>query len=296
MKTLLDSLLKIQYQQRRSPLSKSTGGFTMIELLVGTIIAFLITIPLLSFVVDILNRDVKEQAKASTEQEIQAAIDYIAQEMSQAVYIYTPDQVEDISNAATPAIPTDDGTPKLVFWKRKYMEDAVPLNNDDSVDCDANPNQCNDTFVFSLVAYYQIDEFNSVWCEQDPCPSSRIARVEISNNPKYLGGNYVGEEAPDNGFYEQNLGEIQNPENLIKGDGDFPARNVLVNHIEKFDVEASSNKLAKVTILGNSKSRIPGQFQDSDCETDLTSPYCPTVTAQVGSISNLGFEEEDEEE
>lgn len=265
----------------------------MIELLVGTIIAFLITIPLLSFVVDILNRDVKEQAKTNTEQDIQAAIDYIAQDISQAVYIYTPAQVEVISTAATPAIPIDaDSTPRLVFWKRKYIENAIPLNNNDSIDCDANPTQCNDTFVFSLVAYYQIDEFNSTWCEQDPCPSSRIARVEISNNPKYLGGNYVGGEAPDNGFSEDNLGNVQNPENLIKGGGDFPARNVLVNHIEIFDVEEPSttsaqNKLAKVTILGNSKSRIPGQFKDSDCETDLASPYCPTVTAQVGSISSI---------
>ncbi|MDY7004122.1 MAG: hormogonium polysaccharide secretion pseudopilin HpsC [Cyanobacteriota bacterium] len=304
MKTLLHSLLKIQHQQRRYSFPKSTGGFTMIELLVGTIIAFLITIPLLSFVVDILNRDVKEQAKVNTEQEIQAAIDYIAQDMSQAVYIYTPAQIAQISSAATPAIPTDEGTPKIVFWKRKYIEDAVPLNNDDSVNCETNPTQCNDTFVFSLVAYYQINEFNPVWCEQDPCPSSRIARVEISDDPKYLDGSYVErddkapDEEPGNGFSKDNLGNIQNPENLIRGDlaDGFPPRNVLVNHIQKFEVDPPStisaqNKLAKVTILGNSKSRIPGQFKDSDCETDLTSPYCPTVTAQVGSISSLGFEE-----
>ena len=265
----------------------------MIELLVGTIIAFLITVPLLTFVVDILNRDVKEQVKSDTEQEIQAAIDYIAQDMSQAVYIYTPDEVEEISNADTPAIPTDEGTPKLVFWKRKYIENAIPLNNDDSIDCDANPTQCNDAFVFSLVAYYQIDQFNSIWCEQDPCPSSRIARVEISDNPKYINNNqYVGGTAPNNGFSEDNLENVQAPQNLIKGDGDFPSRNVLVNHIESFDVEAPStltaqNKLAKVTILGNAKSRMPGKFKDSDCTSDLTSPYCPTATAQVGGIGSL---------
>ena len=56
----------------------------MLELLVATVIVFLITVPLLTLAVDLIDRDVKEQAKAKSEQELQVAIDYITQDLSQA--------------------------------------------------------------------------------------------------------------------------------------------------------------------------------------------------------------------
>ncbi len=308
MKTLLYSLLRIRNQQRRSAL-ESTAGFTMIELLVGTIIAFLITIPLLSFVVDILNRDVKEEAKASTEQEIQAAMDYIAQDMSQAFYIYTEEEVKCIQDKAQcveeeptvdgdEAIARDVGTAIVVFWKRNYIEDALPLDQDaasgDQDYCKNNSTLCDDAFVFSLVTYYLVEETDtdSVWCEQTPCPS-RIARLEIRDNPKYLASNEYVTEAPDNGFEPNNLTNVENPQELIKGAGDFPNSEVLVNYIADFSAEAptavtAQHKLTKVTILGNAKIRIPGQFQNpEDCESDKGSSYCPSATAQVGALSGI---------
>ena len=50
--------------------------------------AFLIITPMLAFVVDMLNTDRREQVKSNTEQDIQAAVDFIAQDLSQAIYIY----------------------------------------------------------------------------------------------------------------------------------------------------------------------------------------------------------------
>ena len=101
MKTLLHLLLKIRLENKSPKLAQNISGFTMIELLVGTIIAFLLITPLLSFVVNILNTDVKEAIKTTTEQELQAAVDYIEQDLSQAIYIYAPESFDDDTEAAT---------------------------------------------------------------------------------------------------------------------------------------------------------------------------------------------------
>ena len=88
MKILLRLLLKNQHQRNRSNPAKTEKGMTLIELLIGTVMAFLIITPMLTFVVDMLNTDRREQVKSNTEQDIQAAVDFIAQDLSQAIYIY----------------------------------------------------------------------------------------------------------------------------------------------------------------------------------------------------------------
>jgi type II secretory pathway pseudopilin PulG len=199
MKTLLRLLLKTQHQQNRSRPTKTEKGMTLVELLVGAIMAFLIITPMLSFVVDMLNTDRKEQVKANTEQDIQAAVDFIAQDLSQAIYIY--------DNSTTTGIPAlqagnfipnqPDRTPILVFWKRQLLKNSVPVDTVKTplpINCnpDAKPTEageCNDTYVLSLVAYYQIKETdpNSIWCQPSSslkdCPT-RIARYQINDGLK----------------------------------------------------------------------------------------------------------------
>lgn len=86
----------IKSQLKRSRLVQQVNGFTMIELLIAMILAFLIITPLLGFMVNIMDTDRKEQAKANSEQEIQAALDYIARDLQQAIYIYDADGIEAI--------------------------------------------------------------------------------------------------------------------------------------------------------------------------------------------------------
>jgi type II secretory pathway pseudopilin PulG len=85
MKSLLRLLLKSQHQRNRSGPAQTEKGMTLVELLVGSIMAFLIITPMLAFVVDMLNTDRREQVKSNTEQDIQAAVDFIAQDLSQAI-------------------------------------------------------------------------------------------------------------------------------------------------------------------------------------------------------------------
>jgi type II secretory pathway pseudopilin PulG len=316
MKTLLNLLLKTKRQQRRHP-PKSTGGFTMIELLVGMIIAFLIIVPMLAFVVDILNRDVQEQVKASAEQDIQAAIDYITQDMSQAVYVYTADQVDAIEELADRPIPTPtveaggEQQAVLVFWKRDYQENVLPADSSVTVDeaagyCeDARANDedadnlCDDYFAMSLVAYYLITDGNDTWCQSgDIC--SRIARAEISDGTKYQGV-YINTEAvdadsPGKGFNPENIGNRTEVAELSKGDGDFDPVQVLVNHIQGFELErvGTNQKLATIKLVGNALARNESGatcIESTDPIKYKKSAYCPIVTVQVGGRSGFGSSE-----
>jgi len=280
MKSLLKSLLKIQYQQRRSCIINSTSGFTMIELLVGTIIAFLITVPLFTFVVDMLNTDVREEAKANSEQDIQGAVDYIAQDMSQAIYVY------DIGSTIEEQLPEDGNAninPILVFWKRELVENAVPVPA-----CATCPE--DDAYVLSLVAYYEITETDSssIWCQPNggTCPK-RIARFQIQDGVTDVTGTYIDENGDtdtklkrDKGFkiptsnegYAGWTKENEAYENNLE---------VLVNYVESFTInEVTDNKLAQITIAGDSQRRI-GKVVD--CTKSPSS--CPKVTVQVGGRS-----------
>jgi Tfp pilus assembly protein PilW len=193
MKTLLRLLLKSQHQRNRSEPAQTDKGMTLVELLVGSIMAFLVITPMLAFVVDMLNTDRREQVKSNTEQDLQAAVDFIAQDLSQAIYIYDKAGIKAINSTTTklPTAPANTrGTPILVFWKRQQIKNAVPVASKltpKPINCKATAKpgeagECNDTYVLSLVAYYQITDTtpNSTWCQPSgsPCPT-RIARYEI---------------------------------------------------------------------------------------------------------------------
>lgn len=138
----------VRSQFKSSKVTQNPGGFTLIELLVAGLISVLIITPLLGFMISVMTTDRKEQAKANSEQEIQTAVNYIARDLQQAVYIY--------DNAGVTAIKDElpDGTgqsPLLVFWKRELVPNVVP----------AADNTKDDAFVYSLIAYYLIKDTNS---------------------------------------------------------------------------------------------------------------------------------------
>lgn len=165
---------------------KSHQGFTLIELLVAMVIATIVITPLLGFMANTLNRDRIEQTKATSEAEIQAAIDYIAQDLEQAVYIYNASGIENASTATPPGInnqippiATSTSTicgdaaqcfPVLVFWKRETVKGV--LSNSATTDKD-------DTFVYSLVAYYFIknNAAGGTWSDS----TARIGRFQIQD-------------------------------------------------------------------------------------------------------------------
>ncbi len=192
-KGVIAPMLKLLTKLLKKAPKQTDSGFTLIELLVAMVIATLVITPLLGFMVNILNSDRIEQAKATSEAEIQTAIDYIAQDLEQAVYIYNVNGVEKastddprgIKNQIPPsATATGCGTstpncfPVLVFWKRETVKNILPIATT------ATPPPKDDTFVYSLVAYYLVRDPGGIWSN-----AARIARFQIKagvvdpNNP-----------------------------------------------------------------------------------------------------------------
>ena len=180
---IMMKLLKlfITYQLKDTKPRQKPGGFTLLELLIGLILAFIVITPLLGFMISIMNQDRQEQAKAASEQEIQSALNYISRDIDQAIFIYDGNGLPQIANQL-PQV--NSGVPVLVFWKRKFLPKSLPVRG--AADCN-DQTRCDDAFVYSLVAYYQITE--------NPCTNknwsctSRIGRVEMRealvnvNNP-----------------------------------------------------------------------------------------------------------------
>ena len=258
------STLKFIFKSLLKPLRrrKRASGFTLIELLVALILTFLIITPLLSLVISFMTTDRQEQAKNSSQQEIQAALDYLAQDMQQSIYIYDATalsrgndsddpSLSGIQDQIPPFANTVDGcqspttcVPVLAFWKRKYFDradtvkDPVTGNNQQIKDIN-DGSQGSDRFVYSLVVYYLLDNDpnSSTWSKVN-----RIGRFEISDgipdpnsadpeNPNYFLN-------PDKGFKRFDLsaspGKIQQSMNSWLKDGDSYTQPVvtLVDYID----------------------------------------------------------------
>jgi prepilin-type N-terminal cleavage/methylation domain-containing protein len=174
----------------------NNDGFTLIELLVALILAVLIISPLLGFMVNILDTDRKEQAKATSEQEVQTALDFIARDLQQAVYIYGVDGITNDNNldlkksGIKNQIPPGSGNlggcsisssatcqPILVFWKRELVKNVFEFS--------ANPDK-DDSFVYSLVAYYIVKDSEAKWSNGGK--AARITRFKIMDGIQDPGG------------------------------------------------------------------------------------------------------------
>ena len=63
-------------------------GFTLLELLVAMIIGSLIVLALLTLVVQLTETNQKDAARTQVQQDMQAAMDYVAQDLRSAVFVY----------------------------------------------------------------------------------------------------------------------------------------------------------------------------------------------------------------
>ncbi|WP_375499778.1 hormogonium polysaccharide secretion pseudopilin HpsC [uncultured Nostoc sp.] len=240
-------------QLKRSKCIQQVDGFTLIELLVAMILAFLIITPLLGFMINILNTDRQEQAKANSEQEIQAALDYIARDLQQAIYIYDATGIGCLTgtadtttcpNASTtgnqlPSPSATDRVPVLVFWKRELVSQAITITG----------TQKDDTFVYSLVAYYLIKDTSSTWSK-----AARIARWQIRDgiadpSSTQTCGKYLVGQCPSEGFALFKLDGIgtitQKMNSWTKATASYTAdTTVLVDFIDQTKTDDVSKNIA----------------------------------------------------
>lgn len=229
-----------------SAIKRKSGGFTLIELLVAMILASLVLTPLLGFMVNILDTDRREQAKVNSEQEIKAALDYIARDLKQSVYIYDADGIKKIRQQLPKYNEKDNYFPVLVFWKRQFIPKGLIISR----------NEADDTFAYSLVAYYLIKDNNSTWSN-----AARIGRFQISNG--YGQDSDDIDDTRDKGFQMfdlQDEGDLQTKmNNWTKKAGEAYTEEVLtlVDYIDQTKVTNNSPSCS------NSEYQLLPQFSGS---------------------------------
>ena len=280
MNNLLRSLFKIQNLTRKKP-NQSVSGFTMIELMVGAILAFLIITPMMGFVISILEDDSREGLKAITDQEVNTAADYIAEDLGQARYIYDNQALNDNgANSIKDQIPqVTNGTPILVFWKRRRLSESLPVVGiDKPKDCNDidRDYDCSDAFVDALVAYYLVtNDRNDIWCNPtsnaDQCPG-RIVRTEIRGalrNPS-TGEEYPEADLKDNQKKTQGFLGLQDAPN----EGNPKIWKKDQNQAYQVNAEVLVNYIDLST--GQDVSNLPPEENDY-CQTALGSPPDPNA-------------------
>ncbi|MBD1921817.1 prepilin-type N-terminal cleavage/methylation domain-containing protein [Microcoleus sp. FACHB-831] len=164
-------------QLKRPKLAGKNSGFTLIEVLVAMILAVIVLVPLMGFAINMVDSDRKEQAKSTSDQEIQSALNYIAQDLQQAVYIYDGAGITAIKSQLPHATNTSQ-VPVLVFWKRDIQPNVIPIGS--GTKCSSTPSKCDDAFVYSLVVYYLMDNGSTqnVWSKN----AYSIGRVQINGS------------------------------------------------------------------------------------------------------------------
>jgi type II secretory pathway pseudopilin PulG len=281
-------LLKSQHQRNRSGPAQTDKGMTLVELLVGAIMAFIVITPMLAFVVDMLNTDRREQVKSNTEQDLQAAVDFIAQDLSQAIYIYNGKQIRDIVKTQQLAAPPNTA-PILVFWKRQQIKKAVPIAVpiDDSIfpkDCQdkGNADKCDDTYVLSLVAYYQFKGKEATWCQPSgvDCPT-RIARYEIREPVR----NPYKSDAKDPYYDKTQLSVSQQGNVAFNPNFDFskPTENV-TKSIAQAAIAGELREQVLVNYIDHSSKDVPIP-NGNQCQTSLAvTPPPPPATFNADDL------------
>ncbi|GAB4371368.1 MAG: hypothetical protein Kow00121_12820 [Elainellaceae cyanobacterium] len=89
---------------------------------------------LMFIVVQLLQTDQRESSRSETQREMQLALDYISNELREAVYIYTGTQLDCVNvggicrGALTDYLPaslTQNSVPVLAFWKQQSFPDSA---------------------------------------------------------------------------------------------------------------------------------------------------------------------------
>ena len=119
--------------------STSISGLTLLELILSVFIGGIVISSLLWLMNNVLQASRNENIKRETSQSLSLALDYITEDVQEALYVYDGEQLSDLL-AYLPFGDNSDLTPILAFWKIE----PVPYESTQSL-----PGNCN-TFTGDL--------------------------------------------------------------------------------------------------------------------------------------------------
>ncbi|WP_009631831.1 prepilin-type N-terminal cleavage/methylation domain-containing protein [Synechocystis sp. PCC 7509] len=197
---------------------RKISGFTLVELIISMAIASVVVSGLMSLVVQLVSTNQQESGQTQTQNDMQLALDYISNDLREAVYVYPGECLTATGEGSKSAITVspdfcpgvvnhikDFGTdfnnnsmPILAFWKLDTL--PSPLINSCGTATPTAGVPCNSGRTYTLVVYFlrkNVDTDIPRWYGK-----SRLLRYEL---PNYASdgtaiANYVSPEQPGVGF------------------------------------------------------------------------------------------------
>lgn len=270
---------------------RQTSGFTLTEVLVSIVIAGIIVSGLLSLVIELLQIDRREITLERVQRDMQSAMDYISDDLEEAVYVYDNDQLLDIVDdieqlsdvMGMGGVGSGDAVPLLAFWR------TVPLDDVDLEACNGTDEACRVARTrrasYSLVVYYQQHrndaDPNNPWRGE-----SVIRRYELPEYPdsaNFSAANLADETSvgyvdpiSDTGKTNFETWEPDVAPALVEGESQ-----VLVDFVQEIDIDAS-NPVNCPALIANFNSPLTG-------ETDLTAEEYNYVLSPGATTDRSGF-------
>ncbi|MGK7877806.1 MAG: PilW family protein [Xenococcaceae cyanobacterium] len=171
---------RLSHFYRRS----KVAGFTLTELLATTVIATTIISSLMWLMIDMGKTNQLETAYNETQQDMKRALDYIADDLREAVFVYTGTQLKDRPddlNGVKDNLPNfgNGVEPIIAFWKVERLPNP-PSESDCEALSSAKQEECKDLNIerrtYTLVVYLQSTANpNGIWTGK-----SRIERYELT--------------------------------------------------------------------------------------------------------------------
>ena len=159
--------------------TQKVKGFTLLELLISLVIASLVMAGLLYGVVELTSIDRRETIVDQVQRDMSRAMEYITDDLKEAVYVYTNPQQIAVQLTSDPSFPDNTGEiPVLAFWRVDPIEEGLPA--DCSIGTTDFQEQCQLLMIrqaaYTLVVYSQkVNDGNTNWPGQ-----SRLVRYELS--------------------------------------------------------------------------------------------------------------------
>ncbi|WP_088890936.1 prepilin-type N-terminal cleavage/methylation domain-containing protein [Leptolyngbya ohadii] len=114
-----------KFNRAQSTSKQSTWGFTLIEVLVVAAIAGGLVTGLMFIVVQLMQADQRESARTETQREMQLAMDYVSDELREAVFVYTGDYLPTLAQYLPDTLTAGDSVPVVAFWRQQAFPETV---------------------------------------------------------------------------------------------------------------------------------------------------------------------------
>jgi len=206
---------------------RSQAGFTLLELLISIAIGSVITATLLFGVVELLKTNQRESARTETQREMQLALDFISNDLQEAVFVYdgsclngsgtvppTGAGCPGVTNFIPASIASAPNIPVLAFWrldplpdwlKQRCTANAASFNPGAGAIPDAIRGvPCLSNRMYTLVVYYvNTDNPQNTWQGQARIHRYTLPQFSTTSqaaNPPTPTAGWVDPTSTDNQF------------------------------------------------------------------------------------------------